>query len=99
MGQKHWIQVEPIHCHKCMPENTLVEKVRIASDDNKKCEAIMKFNPDELKFFYDHEIDHLPGMLEICAIRQCALAVGHLIYGIPLNYEAVLGWLNIEFDN
>lgn len=97
--RNEWIEVKPIHCHKRLRENTLVEKVRAVSEDKTATEVLHRFIPQELNFFFDHEIDHLPGMLEACAIRQACLAVAHLIYRVPIDYVAMMEFLNIKFYN
>jgi len=94
-----WVAVKPIHCHQRLLKNTLVTKVRVTSQDKTNAEAIFKFNPKELPFFFDHEIDHLPGMLETNALRQATLAMAHLLYDVPLNFVARMEWLNIRIIN
>jgi len=91
-----WIKVDPIHCHKRLSENSLVKGFRVASQDGAQCEYKIGFNPSKLGFFYDHKIDHLPGMLEVCALRQVALVGGHLGYDIPMDYMMVLNWLDVK---
>jgi DNA-binding Lrp family transcriptional regulator len=92
MGNGEWIEVEPVHCHKRLPGNTLVERLRVVSEDKSRCELLMKFDPDELRFFFDHEIDHLPGMLQVCSLRQAVLALAHLVYDLPMDYMTVMDW-------
>ena len=94
-----WIEVKPVHCHKRLNENTLVQKLRSVSGDKKQCELLLKFNPTELSFFFDHEIDHLPGLLQICALRQCSLALAHLVYDVPQDYVTVLDWIKVKLYN
>jgi len=94
-----WIPVEPIHCHQRFPENALISHVRATSEDRIFAELRCKFDTDRLTFFYDHKIDHLPGMLEACAHRQASLVLAHIIYGIPLNWVALLDWMNIRLFN
>ena len=94
-----WINVAPIHCHQCLPENTLVTKLRAISKDRVFTEVMFKFTPPKLKFFFDHKIDHLPGMLEICAMRQACLALSHLIYGVPMSFITVLDHLEVKMYN
>ncbi|MBF0490395.1 MAG: hypothetical protein HQL15_07210 [Candidatus Omnitrophica bacterium] len=96
MNDKHWITVDPKHCHQRLKENTLIEKLRVISPNKNKTELLLRFIPEDLGFFFDHEIDHLPGMLEVCSLRQSALAVGHLVYDIPMNYMMVLDWINVR---
>ncbi len=94
MDQNQWIEVKPIHCHQRKSENSLINKLRVCSKN--KTELLLKFIPIELPFFFDHEIDHLPGMLEVCSLRQSALAVGHLVYDIPMDCMMVLDWIDVK---
>ncbi len=93
------IDVEPIHCHQRLDRNTLVRGLRIISDDGTECETLGKFDHRTLDFFFDHEIDHLPGMLEVCGMRQAALALAHLAHGVPMDYVVSMEWLDIRFLN
>ena len=94
-----WITAEPVHCHQRLLENTLVSKVRFTSEDKVSAEISFKFIPQELPFFFDHDIDHLPGMLEINAMRQATLAMAHLLYDVPLDFVALLDWMDIRLFN
>ncbi len=99
MKSGEWISVKPVHCHQRLPENTLVDKLRYISEDKVSAETVFKFIPQELPFFFDHEIDHLPGMLEVNAMRQGTLALAHLVYGVPMDFVALLDWMNIKLFN
>lgn len=94
-----WITVKPIHCHQRLLRNTLITKLRCISLDKTKAEVIFKFIPKELPFFFDHDIDHLPGMLEANAMRQSTLAMAHLLYGVPVGFIALMDWLNVRMIN
>lgn len=99
IGEGGWLDVLPIHCHKRLPKNTLVSKLRAVSEDKTRAEVLMKFEKEKLEFFFDHEIDHLPGMLEVCGLRQCALSLGHLLYDVPMGHAVILDWINIKLHN
>lgn len=92
-----WIDVAPIHCHQRDIANQLVNSVRPLSADGREVEAKLKFVPEQLPFFFDHRIDHLPGMLETNALRQLALASAHLVFRAPMDYVALAGWFKIKF--
>lgn len=94
-----WVEVRPIHCHKRLEENTLVRRLCIKSEDKRYCEILIEFNPEKLRFFFDHEIDHLPGMLEVCAFRQCSLALAHLVYLVPQDYVTLLEGFKVDLYN
>lgn len=94
-----WVPVEPSHCHQRFSENALISHVRAISEDRVFTELRCKFETQKLTFFYDHEIDHLPGMLEACALRQGSLVAAHLIYGVPIDWVALLDWMNLKLFN
>lgn len=94
-----WVRVDPTHCHQRLVQNALIIQVRIISKDRIWTEALCKFNPEELNFFFDHEIDHLPGMLLVSAFRQNALVIAHIVYGAPANFIALLDWMDIKLFN
>ncbi len=94
-----WLSVEPIHCHQRFPENALISHVRATSEDRIFAELRCKFDTEKLTFFYDHEIDHLPGMLETCAHRQASLVLAHMIYGVPMEWVALLDWMSLRLFN
>ena len=90
------MKVESIHCHQRLEENTLIHSLEVKED---WCELKLHFTNKNLSFFFDHEIDHLPGMLEINAMRQGALAVAHLVYKVPQDYEVILNWIHVNLCN
>jgi len=96
-AQDNWVLVDPVHCHQRDERNKLIEKVRSLSPDGKRVQAKFKFIPEDLWFFFDHKIDHLPGMLEINGLRQLSLAMAHLIYKVPMGWIALLDWLKTTF--
>lgn len=94
-----WILVEPIHCHQRLAANTLVAQLRKCDKDAFMVEALCKVNPEGLTFFFDHEIDHIPGMVQVNMFRQAALAFAHLVYGVPINWLALLDWMGVRLLN
>jgi hypothetical protein len=92
-----WIRLHPLHCHQRLEKNQLVERVRLLSEDGRRVAAVLNLDPSQLDFFFDHEIDHLPGMLLVNAARQCVLAASHAIYNVPIDYIALLDWMKVKF--
>lgn len=92
-----WIPIHPIHCHQRLEKNQLVEKVRLLSEDGRRIAGVFNLDPSQLDFFFDHEIDHLPGMLLVNAVRQFVLAASHAIYNVPIEYIALLDWMKVKF--
>jgi hypothetical protein len=48
-------------------------------------------------FFYEHPLDHVPGLLLVEAVRQMGTAVTHLYYGAATDSAFVLNDMDIKF--
>lgn len=49
-------------------------------------------------FFFDHEYDHVPGMLLTESSRQFGTAIGHLYFDIPFGSSFILNTFSVNFD-
>ena len=49
------------------------------------------------KFFFDHELSHLPGILILEAARQFGTAVSHLYFNVPFESQFILHDLSSQF--
>jgi hypothetical protein len=50
-------------------------------------------------FFFEHPIDHAPGLMLIEGVRQTGTAVSHLFYEISFDLVFVLNWIEVKFGN
>jgi hypothetical protein len=50
-------------------------------------------------FFFDHPLDHVPGLLLIEGTRQAGTAISHLFYDVPFDLSFILNWLEVHFTN
>ncbi len=48
-------------------------------------------------FFFEHAVDHVPGLALIEAARQFGLAVAHRYYEVPMDYVFLLSGMNVGF--
>jgi hypothetical protein len=71
--------------HKRCPENVLVARVERVSDDAPDSFAVQLLFPTDHPFFFEHPLDHVPGLALIEAGRQTGLVVAHRFYGVPLQ--------------
>ena len=48
-------------------------------------------------FFFEHPLDHFPGLMLVEAGRQLGTAVAHLVYGAPRDTVFVLNGMKVDF--
>lgn len=49
-------------------------------------------------FFFDHPVDHVPGLLLVEAARQFGIAVAHRHYDVPMDTVFSLSGLEVDFQ-
>lgn len=82
--------------HKDRPENVLVSRSERVGDD---LFAVRFAIPLGHPFFFEHDVDHVPGLLLIEAGRQAGLVAAHSHYGVPLEgYTFLLGGMEADFQ-
>ncbi|MBL1278481.1 MAG: hypothetical protein COB30_020595 [Ectothiorhodospiraceae bacterium] len=82
--------------HKYKDENVFIGDVRKTAENTFECEMVFD---DEHKFFFEHRIDHVPGLLMLEAARQMGTAICHLFYDVDYNYSFIIDFSNISFKN
>ncbi|MCP3962202.1 MAG: hypothetical protein GY719_30535, partial [bacterium] len=50
-------------------------------------------------FFFEHPLDHYPGLMLIEAGRQFGTTVAHLLYGVPFDTAFILNGLRVDFTS
>ena len=83
--------------HKHRQENAFISRVEQVGDDH----------PDEFigqlaldpghEFFFEHPLDHYPGLMMVEAGRQLGTAVAHIFYGVPRESVFVLNGMTVDF--
>lgn len=82
--------------HKHNDENVFIGDVEQTGQDTFECKMLFD---REHKFFFEHNIDHVPGLLILESTRQMGTAICHLFYGIDYNYYFIIDFSNITFKN
>ncbi len=92
-------KIDGKYVHKAETENVVIGNIHRVDDigDN-VFECNVLFDHD-LPFFFEHYIDHLPGLLLIEAARQMKTAVSHIYYDIGLDYSFILCLSNTVFKD
>lgn len=92
-------KIDGKYVHKAKEENVLISDIYRQNDIGGnvfECNMVFDHN---LPFFFEHYLDHVPGVLMIEAARQMKTAVSHLYYGIEFDYSFVLFFTNAVFNN
>jgi hypothetical protein len=50
-------------------------------------------------FFFEHPLDHVPGLMLIEGTRQAGTAISHLFYDVSFDLTFILNWLEVRFTN
>lgn len=83
--------------HKTGADNVLVARMMRRDGHPHDFLAEMRV-PRQHPFFFEHAVDHVPGLLLIEAGRQLAIALAHRFYEVPSDAVFVLDGLQLEFQ-
>jgi len=89
-------KIDKKYVHKYWDENVVISNVS-AVDEEKKIFRVKLIIDTTHKFFFDHSLKHVPGILMLEASRQFATAVSHLYFGAPFNSQFILHSLGTTF--
>ena len=99
---QRWSEAPPelldkVLVHKHQAENVLVSRIEplaAGQPDSFLCQLF--FDPKHA-FFFEHPLDHVPGLMLIEAGRQAAIAIAHLYLGVSHDTVFIVNKLNTEF--
>ena len=85
--------------HKHRQGNVFVSRAELIDDEHQD-DIIGQLALDpEHPFFFEHPLDHFPGLMLIEAGRQFGTMVAHLIYGVPFDTAFILNGLKVDFTS
>ena len=83
--------------HKVKAENNFlsrIEQIETADDDCFLVQlAIDKTHP----YYFEHDYDHVPGLMMIEGGRQAGTAIAHMYYQVPFDTVFILNTMGIRF--
>lgn len=82
-------RIEKKFVHKHRSNNIVISKPCVLSKENLIFRSLL-ITPFDNLFFFDHEYDHIPGMLALEAIRQLGTAISHLYLDVPFETNFIL---------
>lgn len=84
--------------HKTNEQNVFLSRVEKLESDDADSFLSQILIDDKHPYFFEHEYDHVPGMMIIEAGRQIGVAIAHLYYDVPHDKAFILNELNIRFS-
>ena len=94
---RDWRAVSSGACHKGLRHNAFITGFRHAGAD--RFELLAEIDAERERHFFDHPIDHVPGMLSACIIRQAALVVFHEGWGASYEDKYLLDRVAAAFHS
>lgn len=88
------VPTKPSLVHKHRPENVVLGRFdRLPNGTYLAAVHVDQSHP----FFFDHPVDHVPGLLLVEAARQFGIAVAHRFYDVPADTVFLLQGLEVDF--
>ena len=84
------------YVHKNDERNALVAEIA-SVDDEKNVFLSQAYVDLQHPFFFEHEVDHIPGLFIIEFARQASMAASHLFLDIPLSSVFIMERLDSNF--
>ncbi len=85
--------------HKHREENVFVSRFEIVDDDHPDDFIAQLYLDKEHDFFFEHPLDHVPGLMLIEAGRQLGTTVAHQAYDVPLGDTVfILNGMQVDFS-
>jgi hypothetical protein len=94
-SSRDWRPVAPRACHKALQHNAFIRRFRQTGPD--RFELLAEIDAKREGHFFDHPIDHVPGMLSACIMRQAALVVFHEAWGASYDDKYLLDRVAASF--
>lgn len=93
-GQAPVIDKSVVHKHH--QQNAFLSRLERVGDHPDDVIGQLALDPEH-PFFFEHPLDHYPGLMLVEAGRQFGTAVAHQLYGVPRDTVFVLNGLRVDF--
>ncbi len=86
--------------HKHREDNVFVSRFEQIDDDHPDDFIAQLFIDKSHSFFFEHPLDHVPGLMLIEAGRQLGTTVAHVAYDVPLDDTVfILNGMQVDFSS
>lgn len=96
-GPQNLPRLDKKYVHKKDEINNFVSRIEHIEEGEADCFLSQVILDGKHPFFFEHEYDHVPGLLMIEAGRQIGTAIAHLHYNVTFNTVFILNEMNIRF--
>ena len=83
--------------HKVKEENNFVSRIEQVSEGDSDIFISQVAINAKHPYFFEHEYDHVPGLMVIEAGRQIGTAIAHLFYNVSYDIVFILNEMNVRF--
>lgn len=91
------LRIDKKFVHKVKEENNFVSRIELLSEGDIDVYLSQVALNIRHPFFFEHEYDHVPGLMLIEAGRQIGTAIAHLFYQVAYDIAFILNEMNIRF--
>jgi len=85
--------------HKHRDENVFVSRIEQVAKGEEDSFVVQLYLESDHVFFFEHPLDHYPGLMLVEGARQAATALTHIYYGVPLDSMYILQGLTVDFTS
>jgi hypothetical protein len=92
-------RLPPELVHKHRPENVALSRIDAWDPEQPRdrCVAQVLVDPEH-PYFFEHPVDHVPGLLLIEAARQLCIAAAHRFLEVPLHAAMIVDEVHVRFE-
>jgi len=89
--------IDKKYVHKTSNTNNFISRIEPLESEDEDCFISQIRVNNKHPYFFEHDYDHIPGLMMIEAGRQVGTATAHLFYNVSLDTVFILNEMNIRF--
>lgn len=97
--QSETLKIDKKFVHKDLEQNVFISDIRQNKDVGDNIFECFMVVDQNVPFFFEHYIDHLPGLLLVEGARQMGTAITHKFYGVDFDNFFIIDHISAEFKN
>jgi 2-oxo-3-(phosphooxy)propyl 3-oxoalkanoate synthase len=92
-------KIDKRYVHKARQENVVISSIQRRVDIGENEFECLVAIDESLPFFFEHYIDHLPGLLFVEGARQMGTAVCHMFYHVEFGTAFIIDSMSVHFSS
>lgn len=97
MDLKKLPRLDKKYVHKDKDENNFISRIEHIEKGEADCFLSQVVLDNTHPFFFEHNYDHVPGLLMVEAGRQIGTAIAHMFYDVEFDVVFILNEMTIRF--